>query len=81
MMKSYLEALLLFLICLAPLRSGGAIVESCEPVIIDRGAHHRTWQRTVVEQKTSGRVITNLEAYVELATGMHYRPQTNGEEC
>ena len=43
-----------------------------EPVVVERGPHHRVWERKTVEVLPNGRSITNRSSYTELATGMHY---------
>src|SRR6185436_6045129 len=38
---------------------------------VERGAHHRTWQRITQELDENGFPQTRTNAYVELATSMH----------
>lgn len=41
--------------------------------IIDRGAYYRVWQRTLsITNNSTGQITTQVEAYTELADGMHY---------
>src|SRR6059036_1215711 len=47
-------------------------VRSSEPVVTDRGAHHRTWSRVTQITLPSGRVRYETNSYQELAGGMHY---------
>src|SRR5881397_166981 len=45
---------------------------SSEPVVIERGPHHRVWQRTVQETLADGSTLTRQSGYTEIAVGMHY---------
>ena len=42
-----------------------------EPVIISRGAHHRTWESTREVQTSDGKTRTETSSYVELQGGLH----------
>lgn len=44
-----------------------------EPTIVERGPHHRVWERRTVQVLPIGRSVTNRSSYTELATGMHYQ--------
>src|SRR5438876_113534 len=46
-----------------------------EPVVIDRGPHHRTWQ-TVRQVQEGDRTVWRTNSYQELGTGMAY--ESNG---
>lgn len=41
-------------------------------VVVERGPHHRVWQKEKVTTLPNGRAITNRSSVVELETGMHY---------
>ena len=41
--------------------------------VIERGANHRVWQRTVYETRPDGTVVPHLHQYTELATGLEYQ--------
>ena len=47
--------------------------ESSPPAVVERGPHHRVWQKVtpLVTSYGQTRFVTN--SYVELATGLHYR--------
>ena len=47
-------------------------LKSGESVVVERGPHHKVWQRTVQETLRDGRVVTRHSSFTELATGMHY---------
>ena len=40
--------------------------------VVERGAHHRTWQRDEAIQLPNGTTFNRPHKYVELATGMHF---------
>ena len=40
--------------------------------VIERGPHHRVWERLEYEPAPDGRQIPRPHRYIELATGMHY---------
>ncbi len=48
--------------------------------VTEKGPHHRTWSRAVLETHGDGRTVlrTNV-AYIELANGMHYWDAERGE--
>jgi hypothetical protein len=52
------------------------ISNAAVPVVTERGAHHRVWQKQTLEETPSG-TRTNVSSYTELATGLHYLE--NGE--
>jgi hypothetical protein len=41
--------------------------------VVERGPHHRVWQRVTAQTNHLGRVLYHTNAYTELATGMHYQ--------
>src|SRR5580765_7356120 len=41
-----------------------------EPTITERGLHHRRWETAYITER-GGRVVTNLQHYTELQTGLH----------
>jgi hypothetical protein len=43
-----------------------------EPAVIERGLHHRVWERIEVETGPDGREFQRPHRYVELQTGMYY---------
>ena len=44
-----------------------------EPQIVERGPHHRVWERTVTETQPDGTTAERISSYTELATGLHYK--------
>jgi hypothetical protein len=40
--------------------------------VVDRGPHHKTWERIVYELSPSGSAVPVSHRYTELATGMNY---------
>src|SRR5438552_3626538 len=48
-------------------------VTTLDPVVIDRGAHHRVWQ-TVRQIQKGGRTLNLTNFYTEMSTGMNYKP-------
>ena len=40
--------------------------------IVERGPHHRVWQRTETHTGPDGKQYSIVHSYTELATGMHY---------
>jgi RHS repeat-associated protein len=48
-----------------------------EPVVIERGPHHRVWQTVTEYENQDGGTLYTTNSYVELATGLHYLE--NGE--
>src|SRR4051794_29438141 len=64
-------------LCLASLKAaepvGGPKVDS-RPVVVERGANHRVWQRKVEEPVPGmeGKTRTVLKTYTEIAGGLHY---------
>src|SRR5437879_4389461 len=45
--------------------------------VVERGPHHRVWQRVTARTNEQGRVLYHTNAFTELATGMSV--QTNGQ--
>ena len=45
--------------------------------VVERGANHRVWQKTTYETTPSGKTVSRVHQYTELATGLHY--QKNGQ--
>jgi hypothetical protein len=60
----------LALLCLG----GIPLLRGAEPAnrIVERGPHHRTWERTIEESQPDGRKVTRTTRTVELASGLHY---------
>ena len=40
--------------------------------VVERGPHHRVWERTEHVLSATGRSVPRVHSYIELATGMHY---------
>jgi hypothetical protein len=55
----------------------GSVAPRSQLVLTDRGPHHRTFERTDLQQTASG-VRPRKLRYVELATGMHYKQTPSG---
>lgn len=52
--------------------AAGAPAQERTPfTVVERGPHHRVWQREGVRVLPNGRAITNRSSVVELETGMH----------
>src|SRR5258705_13955734 len=49
------------------------------PVAVDAGPHHRTWQTVNVALDQRGPPVTITNSYVELATGMNVWSDTEGK--
>ncbi len=47
--------------------------------VVEKGPHHRVWQKIVAERDAEGVEREVVHAYTELATGMHYRDQATGQ--
>jgi hypothetical protein len=47
--------------------------------VVERGPHHRVWQRVVSATDELGRVSYVTNSYVELASGMHYLEPKSGQ--
>ena len=41
--------------------------------VVERGENHRVWQKESYNQAPDGTIITNIQSYTDLATGMHYK--------
>jgi len=54
------------------LLSSLAFGQAAEPVIVERGPHHRTWERTVTEILGDGSTTERKSSVIELGTSMHY---------
>ena len=64
-------------ICIWASSSATAQIQSttstpCDYVCVERGPHAKVWQRAVLHTNQSGVVRTNLQSYIELATGLGY---------
>jgi hypothetical protein len=46
--------------------------------VVERGPHHKIWERTVYEVSPGGRIVGVPHRYTELATGLSYR-DSNGQ--
>jgi RHS repeat-associated protein/uncharacterized delta-60 repeat protein len=46
---------------------------SAPATVVERGAHHRVFERTRLEPNGLGRLVPRKTSYVELSTGMNYR--------
>jgi len=56
----------------APAQQRDVAVEPSQPVVVERGPHHRVIERTVQELQPDGSVQERKSSYTELATGLHY---------
>lgn len=50
------------------------------PTVVERGPHHRIWERTITETRPNGRVVERKSSYTELGTGMHYWKEGQWQE-
>ena len=68
-----------------PAPSSGASGSAAPPAvatdysIVERGPHHRIWERTVYEPAPDGSSVPRLHRYTELATGLHYLDPNTGQ--
>jgi hypothetical protein len=46
---------------------------------VEKGPHHRVWQKTVTERDAEGVERQVVHAYTELATGLHYLDEATGQ--
>ena len=53
--------------------------KTTEPVSVDAGPHHRTWQTVRIQLDERGRQVATTNSYVELATGMNVWSETEGK--
>lgn len=51
-------------------------VQDTPYAVVERGPHHRVWQRVVYEPTPFGTRVPRVHQYNELATGMHFRSAT-----
>jgi len=56
----------------APARAQLAAASTTPYSIVERGPHHRVWQRVTCETTPVGRTVIHTNGYTELETGMHY---------
>jgi hypothetical protein len=59
-----------WLVCAPCLLAG--VARPSEPVVTERGPHHRTWSRSTQITLPGGGVRYEKNSYQELAGGMHY---------
>jgi hypothetical protein len=53
--------------------SQGMVPDQDTPyAVVDRGANHRVWQRTIYETRPDGRQIPYIHKYTELASGLNH---------
>jgi hypothetical protein len=64
--ESLIQLAITAMVCLAP-----SLVGAADPVVIDRGPHHRTWQYLSQSLDPDGNAVATTHQYVELATGLH----------
>lgn len=72
---------LIVALALSSLEAGAQLATptvALETKIIDRGPHHRTWQRVVQATWPHGAVFLRTNSYVQLQNGAHYQ-NANGE--
>ena len=73
---------LLTLSAVAQEQKTGAADASTEikpPAIVERGPHHRVWQRTTTEVLPNGRTVERKNSYTELGVGMHRLDPATGQ--
>src|SRR5262245_38644029 len=63
---------------LSPTQSAPAPVPDIRPApsdysIVERGPHHRIWQRVLLETNRLGKILATTNSYTELQTGMHWK--------
>jgi hypothetical protein len=51
----------------------GVLAAPADPVVVERGPHHRVIQRTLTERRPDGTTAERQSSYTELATGLHYQ--------
>jgi hypothetical protein len=56
----------------APAQQRDVAAEPSQPVVAERGPHHRVIERTVQELQPDGTLKERKSSYTELATGLHY---------
>ena len=47
--------------------------------VVERGPHHRVWQRATPSTVALGRAAYTTNSYIELASGMHYQDPKTGQ--
>ena len=73
-MKTKLLLLLGFWLGLAVVTAQDAPApKDSAPTVVERGAHHRVWERVVYEKLPSGETVAQKHRYTEMGNGMHYR--------
>jgi hypothetical protein len=50
----------------------GAVAQ-IEPIVTERGAHHRVWQTISQQVRPDGQVNNRTNSYVELGSGLHFQ--------
>jgi hypothetical protein len=63
------------IITLAGLSATTVPAQDTPYAVVERGANHRTWERTLHEKRPDGTIIPHIHGYTELATGMHFSEQ------
>ncbi len=43
-----------------------------EPRVVERGPHHRVWERTITEKLRNGKTVERKSSFTELANGLHH---------
>lgn len=51
------------------------------PAVLERGAHHRTWELVTTVETPSGKPALRKSSFVELATGLHYQEDGQWREA
>lgn len=62
-----------------PLDPVSPVNSSSDYTVVERGPHHRVWEKLSYETNALGTVLTHTNAYTELTTGLHYRDPASGE--
>ncbi len=75
-----LPALRFFAVCGLIAGSLDARASDGSAVVVERGLHHRVWQKETIRQLPNGRAVTNRSAVVELESGMHFQKDGQWKE-
>jgi hypothetical protein len=50
------------------------------PAVVERGAHHKVWQRFEIEAGPDGKEFRRPRQYTEIGSGMHYLEEGQWKE-
>ena len=56
--------------------TGRPTLQDTPYAVVERGANHQVWQKTVYETRPDGRQIPHIHQYTELATGLNYQDKS-----